>query len=130
MRISDWSSDVCSSDLITVRRRGADINIACERLACGYGLLPNTEMAASLGCRLATHDGAQTVAVDSWQTTSVGHIFAAGECTGIGGMELSAAEGRLAAYAALNQPGQARALLSTRARYRRFAARMHAALTM
>src|SRR3546814_16893770 len=84
-------------------------------------------MAATLEVRLATHEGAQTVAVDSWQTTSVGHIFAAGECTGIGGMELSAAEGRIAASAALNQPGQARALFRTREPYRRFAPRMHAA---
>src|SRR3546814_12822734 len=45
-------------------------------------------------------------------------------------MELSAAEGRMAALAALNQPGQARALFSTRERYRRFAARMHAAFNL
>src|SRR3546814_17627245 len=86
-------------------------------------------MAASLGCRLATHDGAQTVAVDSWQTTSVGHILAAGECPGLGGMELLSAEGRIAPYAAPNQPGPARALFRTRTRNHSFVARTHGAFT-
>src|SRR3546814_921523 len=35
MRISDWSSDVCSSDLVDVRRAGADWRIIAARLDRG-----------------------------------------------------------------------------------------------
>src|SRR3546814_13420577 len=41
MCISDWSSDVCSSDLLAVQRHGA--------LAPGLGLLHRFENAARLG---------------------------------------------------------------------------------
>src|SRR3546814_20725623 len=38
MRISDWSSDVCSSDLESARKLQ---DLACEHtLALGYGILP------------------------------------------------------------------------------------------
>src|SRR3546814_3634178 len=49
MRISDWSSDVCSSDLVRLRRRAAaelpqDILFALEmRLGCGRQGLVNTQ---------------------------------------------------------------------------------------
>jgi hypothetical protein len=63
------------------------------------------------------------IAVDEGQRTSVDGILAAGECTGIGGMELARVEGALAAYAALgiddSRVAEAR---RERARWRRFAA--------
>src|SRR3546814_7741162 len=37
MRISDWSSDVCSSDLAFAARRGAVLDIAIELAAVGEG---------------------------------------------------------------------------------------------
>jgi NADPH-dependent 2,4-dienoyl-CoA reductase/sulfur reductase-like enzyme len=115
---------------ITVRRGHTRVDIPCDRLACGYGLLPNTRLAAALGCRLAPHAGDFAVTVDAWQATSVDTVFAAGECTGVGGMELSAAEGRIAAYAALGRQDDARALFALRERYRGFAARLHAAFAL
>src|SRR5699024_8268584 len=51
-----------------------------------------TELADLLGCR-TRQDG---VVVDDRQMTSQPGIFAAGECTGIGGKELSIMEGRIA----------------------------------
>jgi NADPH-dependent 2,4-dienoyl-CoA reductase/sulfur reductase-like enzyme len=58
--------------------------------------VPNTELAELLGCRL---DGG-AVEVDERQQTSVQDIYCAGEPTGIGGLELSMAEGAIAAMAA------------------------------
>ncbi|CAM2185755.1 D-hydroxyproline dehydrogenase subunit alpha [Paraburkholderia sacchari] len=115
---------------VRIRRGVGDLSIDCERLACAYGLVPNTLVGAALGCRVEETQGMAAIAVDDLQATSLPDVFAAGECTGVGGMELAAVEGRLAAHAALGEADQARALFAQRARYRRFAARMHAAFAL
>lgn len=84
---------------VHVNNGGRERTIACDRLACGFGLVANIELAMLLGCRIE-HDA---VAVDHWQQTSLAHIFAAGECTGIGGSELALTEGAIAGYAATGQ---------------------------
>jgi D-hydroxyproline dehydrogenase subunit alpha len=84
-------------EAVMVRSNGREETFACERVANGFGLVPNTALAAALGC-VVSEGG---VGVDDRQRTSVDGIFAAGECTGIGGMELARVEGALAAYAAL-----------------------------
>jgi D-hydroxyproline dehydrogenase subunit alpha len=73
---------------------------AVDFLACGFGLVPNTEAAQLLGCRL--DDG--FVAVDSRQQTSVEGVYCAGEPTGIGGVDKAIEEGERAGAAATNQP--------------------------
>ncbi len=70
--------------------------IPCDRVACGYGLTPNTQLARALGCALDD----DAIAVDAEQRTSVDAVYAAGECTGVGGMELARVEGELAGWAA------------------------------
>jgi NADPH-dependent 2,4-dienoyl-CoA reductase/sulfur reductase-like enzyme len=94
--------------------------VACDRLACGYGLVPNVELAQSLGC--ATLDGA--VAVDEHQRTSQPHILAAGECTGIGGNELAQVTGRIAGLVATSQLDAAHAVQPQARPWRRFAAQL------
>lgn len=94
--------------------------IACDRLACGYGLVPNVELAQSLGC--ATLDGA--VAVDDQQRTSQPHILAAGECTGIGGNELAQATGRIAGLVASSQLDAVAPVQAEARAWRRFAAQL------
>lgn len=116
--------------------------IECDYLACGYGLLPNTELARALGC--ATRHGA--VQVDEWQRTSVPAVYCAGEGSGIGGVDLALAEGRIAGLHASGQPlavsaaatgnlsamasapavssAAVRAAFANRARWSRFAARL------
>ncbi len=84
---------------VRVNNGGRERTIACDRLACGFGLVANIELAMLLGCRIE-HDA---VAVDHWQQTSQVQIFAAGECTGIGGSELALTEGAIAGYAATGQ---------------------------
>ena len=72
----------------------------CEALGLGFGLLPNTELAQMLGCRLDA-DGA--IAVDAGQQSSVAGIYAAGECTGIAGVDKALIEGRRAALQMLGR---------------------------
>jgi len=73
--------------------------LPCDALGIGFGLLPNTELAQLLGCQLRP-DGA--IAVDEGMASSVPGIYAAGECTGIGGVDKSLAEGALAAQSLLS----------------------------
>jgi len=94
--------------------------IPCDYLACGFHLVPNTELAQLLGCQLS--DG--FVATDDYQQTSMGNVYCAGEPTGIGGMELSILEGRIAGHAATNKKDEASRLFTERARYRKLALAM------
>ncbi|OLL32352.1 FAD/NAD(P)-binding oxidoreductase [Burkholderia sp. SRS-W-2-2016] len=78
---------------VTIRRGARDVTLDCERVACGYGLLPNVTLAQALGC--AINDAGEIV-VDAEQRTSLDYVYAAGECTGVGGAELACAEGEIA----------------------------------
>ncbi|MCU0224805.1 MAG: FAD-dependent oxidoreductase [Acidobacteria bacterium] len=71
--------------------------IPCDRLACGFGLVPNAEPARLFGCAIAA-GGA--VATGARQETSVPGVFAAGEAAGIAGLEAALAEGAIAGLAA------------------------------
>lgn len=89
-------------EAITLRdARGVERTIACQRLAIGYGLVPNIETALHFGCTIAD----EAIAVNRWQQTSVANIYAAGECTGFGGSELALAEGEIAGFAAADARG-------------------------
>src|SRR6266545_1216988 len=83
---------------VTLRQDGRTWTEPCDYLACGFGLVPNTELAALLGCRVG---GA--VAVDEYQRTSVPGVYCAGEATGIDGLELSLVEGEIAGFAAVGR---------------------------
>jgi NAD(P)H-nitrite reductase large subunit len=73
-------------------RHGSERRIPCDTLAVGHGMLPHTDLAEALGCRI---DGLK-VHVDDEQRTDVPGVWAAGETTGIGGSALSLAEGHIA----------------------------------
>ena len=88
----------------------------CELLACGFGLVPNVELALALGCSL--QDG--FVHTDRWQNTSVPNIFCAGEPTGIAGADSATVQGQIAGYATSEQHGHAEALVAQRATWQRF----------
>jgi NADPH-dependent 2,4-dienoyl-CoA reductase/sulfur reductase-like enzyme len=103
---------------VTLRRAGARTwTEACDYLACGFGLIPNVELAALLGCRLSRTG----VEVDEQQQTSVVGVYAAGEATGIGGLELSLVEGEIAGYTAGGNTDRAKSLFGARTKHRRFA---------
>ena len=90
--------------------------IFCDYLACGFHLVPNTELASLLGCRL---EGG-LVAVDALQNTSVPNVLCVGEPTGIGGVDLALLEGQIAGLVASGQKAAAD-LVNQRAKYRSFA---------
>ncbi|MBM3814521.1 MAG: NAD(P)/FAD-dependent oxidoreductase [Acidimicrobiia bacterium] len=100
--------------------------LACDYLSCGFGLVPNSELAALLGCRIATGE----VLVDEFQRTTRERIWCAGEPTGIGGAELSIIEGRIAGYAATGDRHSATSLFTARMRASRFPREMDSAFSL
>lgn len=91
--------------------------IECDYLACGFGLVPNTELAQLLGCRLTNG----SVAVNESMQTSVENVYCAGEPLGIGGLETSLIEGQIAGYSAGGAPQRASSLAAARTKARQFA---------
>lgn len=109
-----------------LRQGGKEIDIACDRIACGFGLTPNTQLGQMLGCALTpTGSGAQALSVDALQSTSVAGVYASGECTGFGGSERALAHGTIAGHAAVGNERAARAHEGERARWDAFAAQLH-----
>lgn len=103
---------------LTLSVGGRFRSLECDLLACGFGLVPATQLAELCGCAL--REGA--VVVDELQRTSVADVLCAGESAGIGGVEVALVEGEIAGHAAAGREELARALLARRARERGFAA--------
>jgi NADPH-dependent 2,4-dienoyl-CoA reductase/sulfur reductase-like enzyme len=102
---------------VTLFRAGKTWRVECDYLACGFHLVPNLELAELLECRIEN----DAVRVDEFQQTSVPHVYAAGEATGIGGLELSLVEGEIAGLAASGKRDEAQKLFSVRAKGKGFA---------
>jgi len=101
-------------EAVVISRRG---RVVCDYLACGFHLVPNTELAQLLGCHI--RDG--YVQVDEFQQSSLAGVFCAGEPTGIGGLELSLIEGQIAGLAAAGHRQEAVRHFKQRAKLRGFA---------
>ena len=118
--LSTWPVKAQGTDNIesvTLTNRRSNRTIACDYLACGFGLVPNHELADLLGCR--TLHG--RVVVDTFQKTSEAGIFCVGESTGIGGLETALVEGEIAGLAATHQEEQAKVLSRQQRSARAFA---------
>lgn len=102
---------------VSLFRGGKTWRIECDYLACGFHLVPNLELAELLECRIENGP----LRVDEFQQTSVPHVYAVGEATGIGGLELSLVEGEIAGLAVANEHNEARKLFSVREKQRGFA---------
>ena len=111
---------------VTLRKLSREWTVSCDYLACGFHLVPNTELAELLGCATSS----ESVIVDEWQSTSVAGIYCAGEPTGVGGLELSLIEGEIAGYSAAGETAKARSLQRKREKLRLFAKRMAAAFAL
>jgi D-hydroxyproline dehydrogenase subunit alpha len=111
---------------VTLRRGGKTWSEACDYLACAFGLAPNLELPALLGCRMVE----KGVDVDEYQQSSVPDVYCAGEITGIGGLELSLAEGEIAGLAAAGRMETARHRFAARANGQKFAAALERAFTL
>jgi D-hydroxyproline dehydrogenase subunit alpha len=96
-----WSRPAASGLLKSVRfTNGAKTwDEPCDMLACGFHLVPNTELASLLGCKLR----GDFVAVDEQQRTSVANVYCAGEPTGIAGLDAALLQGEIAGLACAGQ---------------------------
>ena len=111
---------------VTLQRGEKRWQIDCDYLACGFHLVPNLELADLLGCNI--EHGAVTV--DEFQQTSVAHVYAAGETTGIGGLELSLVEGEIAGLVVAGKRDEARKLFLARTKHQRFARILNETFTL
>jgi NADPH-dependent 2,4-dienoyl-CoA reductase/sulfur reductase-like enzyme len=67
----------------------------CNFLACGFHLVPNTELASLLGCDLR----GEFVQVNALQETSRHDVYCVGEPAGIAGLDAAVIQGRIAGLA-------------------------------
>ncbi|MEP6787454.1 MAG: FAD/NAD(P)-binding oxidoreductase [Acidobacteriota bacterium] len=111
---------------VDLNRKGKSWSVECEMLACGFHLVPNIELASTLGCRIDNG----FVAVDEFQRTSCENIFCAGEPTRIGGVEASMIEGKIAGFAAVGESEEARGLFAERNRTQKFGEALNQAFAL
>ena len=111
---------------VTLRTERKTWKERCDYLACGFHLVPNTELASLLGCELR----AGFVRTDEFQESSISGIYCAGEPTGIGGLELSIAEGQIAGFAAAGQRERAQEYFGERKSQRRFSTALERAFML
>lgn len=124
-----WVTAVTGTDRVTgvtVSDGRSTRAVACDVLCTGYGLVPNVEMARLLGCSVS----AVGVGVDTHQATSVPGVFAAGEVTGIGGVDLAVVEGEIAGAAAAGVSRLDGQLVRRRTALRDIAARLERAFAV
>ena len=106
---------------------GTEKEVEVDAVCLGHGFVPRLELPIAAGCRLNAH---RFVEVDEGQRTSVPGIFAAGEITGIGGVDLALAEGAIAGHVAAGgreSDHALRAPLAQRRIFRKFALRLQVA---
>ena len=106
---------------------GTERRIAVDAVCVSHGFTPRLELAVAAGCALTLE---RFVRVDDRQQSSAPGVFAAGEITGIGGVDLALAEGTIAGHAAAGGAADDRELRTTvrnRRTFREFAARIEAA---
>jgi NADPH-dependent 2,4-dienoyl-CoA reductase/sulfur reductase-like enzyme len=96
---------------VTFNHNGRIRELSCDYLACGFGLVPNSELAELLSATMT----------DEFQQTSLPGILCAGEAAGVGGSELAEVQGRIAGYAAAGDHARARQYFELRRRAQSFA---------
>ncbi len=113
-------------EAVNLTRNGRTWRVECDMLACGFHLVPNTELASLVGCKLVN----SSVLVDEFQETSVDEVFCAGELTGIGGVELALIKGKIAGLAAIGEKERARSFFSARRKLQKFADNLNDAFSL
>jgi NADPH-dependent 2,4-dienoyl-CoA reductase/sulfur reductase-like enzyme len=124
-----WVASAAGNDRlrqVTLTQKGKIWSVDCDFLACGFHLVPNTELAEMLGCRIERG----FVAVDEHQRTSREKIYCAGEPTGIAGVESSLIEGTIAGLAATGREKVAQRHRAKREKARRFGRAMASAFSV
>lgn len=111
---------------ISVTNGKTSQKIETDYLACGFGLIPNTEAAELAGCRI--EDG--KVWTDRFLRTSCEKIYAPGEATGIGGLDCARIEGTIVGLAASGNLPEAKELFEARDKARAFASLLEKAFEL
>ena len=93
------------ADFVTAS--GTSRSHVADWVAIGQGLVPRTRLARLLGCQLEATGAGPAILVDDEQRSSVAACFAAGECTGIAGVEAAIAAGIVAGLAASGRRAEA-----------------------
>jgi NADPH-dependent 2,4-dienoyl-CoA reductase/sulfur reductase-like enzyme len=107
---------------------GREQRLPCDLLAVSHGLVPELDLAASIGCALHTDPAQPTgVRVDAVGQTTVPGVYAAGEITGVGGLRKALADGKTAGAAAAGQPPASARWRRERQRELAYVRRLHAA---
>jgi bacterioferritin-associated ferredoxin len=112
---------------------GKHIEFACDAVALGYHLRPETQLADLAGCRFVFDEDAQQwlAQVDNDGRSSVKGVYLAGDGARVRGADAAERSGRLAALAALADLGirttSLAPLRADLARFTRFAAGLRAA---
>ncbi|MEM8995249.1 MAG: FAD-dependent oxidoreductase, partial [Acidobacteriota bacterium] len=94
-----WPTEARGADRLEAAVLSTGETLDCDLLACGFGLLPDTGVARHLGLEPG-RDAGDGIPVDSVQRTRRPGIYAAGECTGVGGVDAALVEGQIAGRAA------------------------------
>lgn len=98
---------------------GTERTVECDALCVTHGFTPRLEAAIAAGCEL---DKNRFVVIGDDCQTSVPGVYAAGELTGIGGVDLAMAEGSVAGYCAAGGHSSAPAISSAQRKRAVFAA--------
>lgn len=126
---SCWPVEARGKDVlesVVLNHNGRTRDLKCDYLACGFGLVPNTELAELLGCKV---EQGRVVVDDSQQTSRPG-IYCAGEAAGVGGSELAEVQGRIAGYSAGGDQDRARLYFAARRRAQSFADALNSCFTL
>ena len=115
--------------------RGREGEVACDAVATGFGLLPETRLADIAGCRFAFAAASRhwLPETDGDGRAAVARVYLAGDGAAIAGADAAEAAGELAAYALLADFGRGVAMARVAtlrrrlARARRFARALDAA---
>ena len=81
---------------------GSERTVEVDAVCIGFGFVPQLELAQALKCAIGYWEETSDfyVKTDKAMRTSQARVYAAGEVTGIGGMPVAVAEGRLAGLTA------------------------------
>ncbi len=103
---------------------GTEQTVEVDAVCVSHGFTPRIELAVAAGCELTSD---RFVQVDDHQLTSAEGVYAAGEITGIGGVDLSLAEGEIAGHYAAGSDRVPTAAIRRRRTFTGFAHRIEAA---
>ncbi|MFC6356824.1 FAD-dependent oxidoreductase [Luethyella okanaganae] len=106
---------------------GTERRIPTDAVCVGHGFTPRLELPIATGCAIGA---GHFVTVDDRQQSSIAAVYAAGEITGIGGVDAALAEGRIAGHCAAGgdlRDRELREAVRARRTFTGFAARIDAA---